>query len=57
MGDLSGPAQPGAASNRITQRAVNPADTGTPTGFSVELLSLGGIKPEVPVRATMTHSW
>jgi DNA helicase HerA-like ATPase len=54
-GDLSGLAQPGVASDRITQRAASTGDTWTPTGFPVESLSLGGIGPGVPVRATMTQ--
>ena len=53
-GDVSGLAAPGAASDRVAQRA---ADTGTDwqaRGFPCEFLSLGGIGTGVPVRATMT---
>ncbi len=53
-GDLSGLAHPGASSDRVAQRVSATADTWTPTGFPVEYLSLGGIGPGVPVRATMT---
>jgi len=53
--DLSGLARPGASSDRITQRAASTGDTWTPTGYPVEFLSLGGIGPGVPVRATMTQ--
>lgn len=54
-GDLSGLASPGAAGDRITQRAASTSDTWTPTGYPVEFLSLGGLGPGVPVRATMTQ--
>ncbi|MFP5219203.1 MAG: helicase HerA-like domain-containing protein [Actinomycetes bacterium] len=53
-GDVAGVAAPGAASDRITRRAQ---DTGTgwqPQAFPVELYSLGGLGPGVPVRATVT---
>ena len=53
-GDLSGLAHPGESSDRVTQRVEATADDWTPTGFPVEYLSLGGIGPGVPVRATMT---
>jgi DNA helicase HerA-like ATPase len=53
-GDLSGLAHPGESSERVTQRVEATADDWTPTGFPVEYLSLGGIGPGVPVRATMT---
>ena len=53
-GDLSGLAQPGAAGERITSRAEQTGDAWTPTGYPVEFLSLGGLGPGVPVRATMT---
>ncbi|WP_228395432.1 helicase HerA-like domain-containing protein [Modestobacter roseus] len=53
-GDLSGLAHPGEAGDRIGQRAASTADAWAPTGFPVEYLSLGGIGPGVPVRATMT---
>jgi DNA helicase HerA-like ATPase len=53
-GDLGGLAHPGESSDRVTQRVADTADTWAPTGFPVEYLSLGGIGPGVPVRATMT---
>jgi uncharacterized protein len=53
-GDLSGLAQPGATGDRITTRAQQTGDAWTPTGYPVEYLSLGGLGPGVPVRATMT---
>src|SRR5918997_255877 len=53
-GDLSGLAQPGATDDRITTRAQQTGDAWTPTGYPVEYLSLGGLGPGVPVRATMT---
>jgi DNA helicase HerA-like ATPase len=53
-GDLSGLAAPGTATERITGRAAQTGDDWTGTGFPVEYLSLGGIGPGIPVRATMT---
>ncbi len=53
-GDLSGLAHPGEGGDRVTQRVASTGDTWTPTGFPVEYLSLGGIGPGVPLRATMT---
>ncbi|MEU2349848.1 helicase HerA-like domain-containing protein [Modestobacter sp. NPDC049651] len=53
-GDLSGLAAPGAGGDRVTKRAADTADSWAATGFPVEYLSLGGIGPGVPVRATMT---
>jgi uncharacterized protein len=53
-GDLSGLAQPGATGDRITTRAQQTGDPWVPTAYPVEFLSLGGIGPGVPVRATMT---
>jgi hypothetical protein len=53
-GDLSGLAGAGTANERITQRAAQTGDDWTGTGFPVEYLSLGGIGPGIPVRATMT---
>ncbi|HET6391583.1 MAG TPA: helicase HerA-like domain-containing protein [Blastococcus sp.] len=53
-GDLSGLAQPGATGDRITTRAQQTGDPWAPTAYPVEFLSLGGIGPGVPVRATMT---
>ncbi len=53
-GDLSGLAQPGVTGDRITTRAQQTGDPWTPTAHPVEYLSLGGLGPGVPVRATMT---
>jgi hypothetical protein len=53
-GDLSGLAAPGTANERITERAAQTGDPWAGTGYPVEYLSLGGIGPGVPVRATMT---
>jgi DNA helicase HerA-like ATPase len=54
-GDLSGLAQGGASSDRVTKRIADTGDTGwTPTAFPVEFLALGGVGTGVPVRATMT---
>ena len=53
-GDVSGLAAPGTASERVSARAAQTGDDWTPTGFPVEFLSLGGIGPGIPVRATMT---
>ena len=53
-GDLTGLAQPGTTSDRVTQRATDTADAWTPTGFPVEFLALGGLGTGVPVRSTIT---
>jgi uncharacterized protein len=53
-GDLSGLAAAGTANERITQRAAQTGDQWAATGYPVEFLSLGGIGPGVPLRATMT---
>ncbi len=53
-GDLSGLVRPGASGDRIVQRVAATGDDWAPTGYPVEYLSLGGIGPGVPVRATMT---
>jgi DNA helicase HerA-like ATPase len=53
-GDLSGLAAPGTTSDRVTERAAQTGDPWTATGSPVEYLSLGGIGPGVPVRASMT---
>jgi uncharacterized protein len=52
-GDLSGLAQQGETSDRVTQRAHETGDDWAPTAYPVQFLSLGkGIG--VPVRATIT---
>jgi uncharacterized protein len=53
-GDLSGLAQGGSASDRITQRAADTGDDWASTGYPVEFLALGGVGSGVPLRATMT---
>jgi DNA helicase HerA-like ATPase len=53
-GDLSGLARPGVPGERVTERAARTGDAWTPTGYPVEFLSLGGLGPGVPVRATVT---
>ena len=53
-GDLSGLAQAGTLSDRITARATETGDTWAPTAFPVEFLALGGLGTGIPVRATMT---
>jgi DNA double-strand break repair helicase HerA and related ATPase len=53
-GDLSGLAQPGQSSDRVSQRAKDTADDWQPTGYPVEFLALGGLGSGIPVRATMT---
>ena len=53
-GDLSGIAQPGEAGSPAEKRAAELGQDWTPTGFPVEYLSLGGIGPGVPVRATVS---
>ena len=53
-GDVSGMADPGDANSPAGKRAKDLAITFTPTGFPTEYLSLGGIGPGVPVRATVS---
>ena len=53
-GDLSGLADPGAADGPAGKRAADLGIEFAPTGFPVEYLSLGGIGPGVPVRATVS---
>ena len=53
-GDVSGIAAPGVDSERVRLRAAETGTSWTPTGFPVELLSLGGLGEGVPVRATIT---
>src|SRR3954447_18582405 len=53
-GDLSGLATAGTSGDRVVTRAAQTGDDWTPTAFPVEFLSLGGIGPGIPVRATMT---
>jgi DNA helicase HerA-like ATPase len=53
-GDLSGLAEPGAADGPAADRMKDLGLPYTPAAFPVEFLSLGGIGPGVPVRATAT---
>src|SRR5215212_9566076 len=53
-GDLSGLREPGAPGGPAKERMDDLGLPYEPTGFGVEFLSLGGIGPCVPVRATVT---
>jgi DNA helicase HerA-like ATPase len=53
-GDLSGLAQPGAADGPAPKRMQELGLPYRPAGYPVEFLSLGGIGPGVPVRATVS---
>ena len=53
-GDLSGLAEPGAADGPAPARMEELGLPYSPASFPVEFLSLGGIGPGVPVRATVT---
>jgi DNA helicase HerA-like ATPase len=53
-GDLSGLSRPGEESDRVTGRAGDLGVEWSPSGFPVTFLSLGGIGPGVPVRATVS---
>jgi DNA helicase HerA-like ATPase len=53
-GDLSGLAAPGATEGPAVKRAADLGVPFTPAAFPVEFLSLGGIGPGVPVRATVS---
>ncbi len=53
-GDLSGLSRPGEASEAVTKRAEGLGIQWTPSGFPVTFLSLGGLGPGVPVRATIS---
>ncbi len=53
-GDLTGLSRPGEASERVAQRVADLGVEWTPRGFPVEFLSLGGLGPGVPVRATVS---
>jgi DNA helicase HerA-like ATPase len=54
-GDLSGLARPGEASAGVTKRATGLGIEWNPRGFPVAFLSLGGLGPGVPVRATISE--
>ena len=53
-GDVSGMADPGDPASPAGKRATDLGITFTPTGFPTEYLSLGGIGPGLPVRATVS---
>jgi DNA helicase HerA-like ATPase len=53
-GDLSGLSRPGAPSDGVTKRAAGLGIEWSPNGFPVTFLSLGGLGPGVPVRATIS---
>ena len=53
-GDLSGLAEPAPADGPAAERMAELGLPFEPAGFPVEFLSLGGIGPGVPVRATVT---
>jgi DNA helicase HerA-like ATPase len=52
-GDLSGIAAPGESASAAEKRQAELGLTFTPASFPVQFLSLGGIGPGVPVRATI----
>src|SRR3712207_3727190 len=54
-GDLSGLSRPGEASEGVTRRAGELGIEWGPAGFPVTFLSLGGLGPGVPVRATISE--
>ena len=54
-GDLSGLSRAGQASDAVTRRAGQLGIDWTPSGFPVTFLSLGGLGPGVPVRATISE--
>jgi DNA helicase HerA-like ATPase len=53
-GDLSGLSRPGPASEAVTRRSGELGVEWSPSGFPVSFLSLGGIGPGLPVRATVS---
>ncbi len=53
-GDLSGVAAPGAGGGPAEKRMKELGEAFEPAGFPADYLSLGGIGPGVPVRATVT---
>ena len=54
-GDLSGLSRPGQQSDAVSRRAGALGIEWSPHGFPVTFLSLGGLGPGVPVRATITE--
>ena len=53
-GDLSGISEPGESGGPAEKRAGELEQSFTPTGFPTEYLSIGGIGPGIPVRATVS---
>jgi DNA helicase HerA-like ATPase len=53
-GDLTGLSRPGAPSEGVQRRADDLGVEWSPSGFPVTFLSLGGLGPGVPVRATVS---
>jgi uncharacterized protein len=53
-GDVSGMALPGDASGPAADRAAELGQPYEPTGFPTEYLSLGGVGPGVPIRASVS---
>ncbi len=53
-GDLSGLSRAGESSDRVTSRAGDLGIDWTGSGFPTSFLSLGGIGPGVPIRATVS---
>lgn len=53
-GDLSGLAQPGEPSEKLTARAATLGQQWTATGFPVEFYAIGGIGSGIPLRVTMS---
>jgi uncharacterized protein len=54
-GDVSGLAAPGDATGRAAERMADLGLPHVPAAFPVELLSLGGVGPGVPVRVTVSE--
>ena len=53
-GDLAGMSRPGEASDRVSERVRDLGIEWAPSGHAVTFLSLGGLGPGVPVRATVS---
>src|SRR6478609_9431427 len=53
-GDLSGLAQPGEPSEKLTARAATLGQQWTATGFPVEFYAIGGVGSGLPLRVTMS---
>ncbi|MGH9285091.1 MAG: helicase HerA-like domain-containing protein, partial [Acidimicrobiales bacterium] len=53
-GDLSGLARPGEENERVADRVEEMGLDWAPAGYPVSFLSLGGLGPGVPVRATVS---